>query len=52
MFHLGPIMLCLVWTGFVCVGLNLAFFGAFHWLGLLGISVLWCFMCMIRWLCN
>ena len=48
MFHLAPILLCFVWTGFVVMGLNFSLFGAMHWLGLLGISVLWCFMAMVK----
>lgn len=48
MFHLAPILLCLVWSGFVCVGMDQPFLGGFHWFGLLGISVLWCFMAMIK----
>jgi hypothetical protein len=48
MFHLAPAALCLVWTGFSCIGMGFPLFGGVHWFGLFSIALLWCFMGMIK----
>ena len=48
MLHWAPLVLCLVWSGFVSGGLDMPLWGMMHWFGLLVVCAFWTMFAIIK----